>query len=161
MTGILYDYREEQFAQLIVSGIPPKEAKEQAGFARTRSPSKLLKTPRIKERIDQLLLSSAYKAELSRAHLIDEVRKESLLAREAGQHSAALKGLEMLGKELHKMFIDRKEVGGPGDFDNKTEEELKEFIIKHLAELGINDPVHFAEQITNTIETPKKSDTIN
>ncbi len=37
--------------------------------------------------------------------------------------SVANRALELLGKEL-SMFIDRKEIGEPGDFDRLTDDEL-------------------------------------
>ena len=39
----------------------------------------------------------------------------------------ANKALELLGKELG-MFIDRKEVGGPNEFDRMSDEELRAFL---------------------------------
>ena len=41
--------------------------------------------------------------------------------------SVANKALELLGKELG-MFIDRKEVGGPNEFDRMSDEELRAFL---------------------------------
>jgi hypothetical protein len=52
----------------------------------------------------------------------------------AGQ--VANRALELLGKQLG-MFIDRKEVGAPGDFDRMSDEELRAEIVSQAAELGI------------------------
>ena len=34
------------------------------------------------------------------------------------------------------MFTERKEIGGPGDFDSKSEEELKKIVQDGIKELG-------------------------
>jgi hypothetical protein len=41
--------------------------------------------------------------------------------------SAANRALELLGRELN-LFTEKKEVGKPGDFDQMTDEDLREFI---------------------------------
>jgi phage terminase small subunit len=41
--------------------------------------------------------------------------------------SVANKALELIGKELG-MFIDRKEVGGPNEFERMSDEELRAFL---------------------------------
>jgi len=52
------------------------------------------------------------------------------------QGSVANRALELLGKELG-MFIDRKEVGKPGEFENMNADQLREFISREAKELGI------------------------
>lgn len=52
--------------------------------------------------------------------------------------SVANRALELLGKEL-KMFVDRKEVGQPGEFDNLSTNELRERIRRETEALGIHD----------------------
>jgi hypothetical protein len=52
--------------------------------------------------------------------------------------AVANRALELLGKELG-MFIDRKEVGSPGEFERMTDEELIEEVHRQAAELfGLN-----------------------
>jgi hypothetical protein len=41
--------------------------------------------------------------------------------------SAANRALELLGREVN-LFIEKKEVGKPGDFDHMSDEELLQFI---------------------------------
>ena len=50
--------------------------------------------------------------------------------------AAANKALELLGKTLG-IFIDRKEVGGPGDFANMTTDELRDILARDMATLGL------------------------
>lgn len=48
------------------------------------------------------------------------------------------KSLEALGKHLG-LFIERHEVGGPGDFSRMTDEELNEALREQAASLGLPD----------------------
>jgi len=59
-----------------------------------------------------------------------EVKEIEITARDAG---AANRALELLGKEMG-MFIDRHEIGGPGDFDHMSDEELNQLIVDGLKE---------------------------
>ena len=52
--------------------------------------------------------------------------------------SVANKALELIGKELG-MFIDRKEIGDPGEFERMSDEELRAFL-----EEPIESAVHSA-----------------
>jgi len=51
--------------------------------------------------------------------------------------SVANRALELVGKEL-RMFVDRKEVGQPGEFDNLSTHELRERIRREAEALGLN-----------------------
>lgn len=135
--GVLRNVKYERFAQLIAQGIAPNEAAEDVGY---KSSYGLLKKQVIDDRIKELLKNAAARAELTRRDIYNGIFDDIQLARKLGQPAAALKGWEMLGKDLHRMFVERKEVGGPGDFDGKTEEELREFLAKELASLGMPIP---------------------
>src|SRR5512139_947174 len=139
--GILLDIRHERFAQLVASGLTPFKAKKQITMpSGPRWTAKsLMAMPDIQERIKTLLESAAKKASLTREGIIKEVQEEWTLARIAGQHSAALKAAEMLGGELHNMFRNKVEIGRVGEFDGKSEEELKQFILSTMKELGMDE----------------------
>jgi len=76
----------------------------------------------------------------------NEVRNVEITARDAG---AANRALELLGKEMG-MFIDRHEIGGPGDFDHMSDEELSQLIsdgvrqnpdlVRRINEGGVSKP---------------------
>lgn len=140
-TGVLFDPRHERFAQLIASGLTPYEAKRQIKMpsGSAWAVKNLLARPEIKSRIDELLAGAAKKAQLTREGIIKEVQEEWTLARIAGQHAAALKAAEMLGSELHNMFRNKVEIGRVGEFEGKSEEELKQFILSTMKELGMSD----------------------
>lgn len=108
----------------------------------------LLKNGKVAERISQLKAQAAAQTTLSRSwvleHLMDHAtvclgKKRVKIARAskdgdvhevevtALDQSAANRALELLGKEAG-MFVDRREVGGPGDFARMGDEELLRFI---------------------------------
>ena len=133
---VLYDTREEKFAQLIVRGAKPNQAKIDAGYPAKRPVKGLMEEPRIAGRIKELMERAADRATLTRVDILERIKDDWDKARSLGQMSAALKAAEMVGKELHKMFVDRKEIGTAGEFDSKSEEELRDYIQSNLKELG-------------------------
>ena len=140
--GILRNPKHELFAQGIVAGLSRTEAHKQAGYTgqSTTAVKAVADNPLVVDRIKELLAQSARRSELSRKDILDRIFQDWELARKLGQTASALKAGELMGKELHRMFVDRREVGGPGDFDSKTEEELKEIIRKDLDDLGWDTP---------------------
>lgn len=113
-----------------------------------QSASMLLRNPNVLRRINELKAELAAKTTLSRAwvlqHLMDHAQvclgkrrvKISKASKDGDVHeveitaldqSAANRALELLGKEAG-MFVDRREVGGPGDFARMGDEELLRFI---------------------------------
>jgi len=138
--SVLFDAREEKFAQFIAQGLDPKAARAQSGLPKSRPLKRLLAEPRIKDRIDHLLQIAANRTVLSRMDILDGIKEEWRLARAAAQHGAALKAAEMLGTELHGMFRKQLEVGRVGEFEAKSEEELREYITNQMKELGLEVP---------------------
>jgi hypothetical protein len=63
------------------------------------------------------------------------------------QGNVANRALELLGKE-QGMFVERKEVGKPGDFEALTDDELAEAIVQQTQELAELDP-EFAAQLAS------------
>ncbi len=140
--GVLYDFREERFCQLIAQMVVPKDARRQAGYAKGGrwSLKKLMGEKRIQDRIEALREQGAKRSILSRLDILDGVLQEWRLSRAAGQHGAALRAAEMYGGETHQMFRSKVEVGKVGDFDQKSEEELRAYIENQMKELGISPP---------------------
>lgn len=113
------------------------EAYKLCGYTESKQgQSHLNRRPEVKTRIEQLMLQSAARCELSRKQILDRILEDWDTSRKLGQMASALKAGEMIGKEVHKMFVDRKEVGGPGDFDKMSEQELRDIIKKDMADLG-------------------------
>lgn len=141
MGYILRNARYELYAQGVASGLSRLEAYNHAGFKgkSDRAFKRVDANPHVQRRISELLAKSAAKSELSRREILDRVFQDWELARKLGQVASALKAGELMGRELHRMFTERKEIGGPGDFDNKSEDELRDMIKKDLEELGWED----------------------
>jgi hypothetical protein len=131
MGYILRNPRHELYAQGIAAGLSRKEASLKAGFK-----GLVRITPAITQRVTELLRNSAKRSEFSRKEVLDRIVQDWDLGRKLGQVSSALKAAELYGKEVHKMFVDRREVGGPGDFDGKSEEELRQIIQDEIKDLG-------------------------
>ncbi len=140
--GLLRNHRHELYCQNVVAGMTRLDAYKAAGYeGQPERGSTLLSTkPEVQARIKELLTSSAARSELTRKEILDRVFQDWELARKLGQTASALKAAELMGREMHKMFTERKEIGGPGDFDNKSEDELKEIIQKELGDLGWDNP---------------------
>ena len=138
----LRNRRHELFAQMIVAGCPRPEAYQKAGFKgkNSASASQLYNRPDVRKRIEELFTASANRAELSRKQILDRIYEDWDNSRRLGQMASALKAAELMGKELHKMFVERKEVGGPGDFDSKSEDELRQIVEDGIKELGWDKP---------------------
>jgi hypothetical protein len=137
--GVLFDVRRERFCQLIVSGLKPGEARQQAGCPKKWRIKDLLHTPPTSTRIEELMEGTAKRIQIDKKGFIEELREEWRLARAVSQHSAALKAAEMLGQELHGMFRKQLEIGRPGEFDGMSADQLKVYILEQLKEMGLNE----------------------
>lgn len=134
--GLLRNPKHEVYAQNRASGMEIKQAVEKAGL---KSDS-IEYRPEVKRRIREIMKQGASRAEVSRKRILERIFDDWEQSRRLGQMSSALKAAELMGKEMHKMFVERKEIGQPGDFDNKSEEELREIINKEMEELGWDKP---------------------
>ena len=134
----LRSVRHELYCQGVAGGLSRTGAYQAAGF-KGKKPgayATLDNNPLVQRRIEELLKQISAKSELSRRAILDRIFQDWELARKLGQVPAALKAAELMGREMHKMFTERKEIGGPGDFDNKSETELRDIIAKELVDLG-------------------------
>jgi phage terminase small subunit len=118
----------------------------------TEKASRLLAEGNIRARIDELQDKVVERAIVTKGWVISRLVEnvERAMQHEAvkdsegattGEYrydgSVANRSLELLGKEL-KMFVDRKEVGAPGEFDNLTAYELRERIRRETEALGLH-----------------------
>jgi hypothetical protein len=137
---LLYNPQYELYAQCRAVGRSVQEAAVDAGFHKGGHGYRLEKLPEVQRRIGEIMQHAANRAELTRKDILDRIFEDWENSRKLGQMTSALKAAELMGKEMHRMFVERKEVGGPGDFDNKSEEELREIITKEMEELGWDKP---------------------
>ena len=154
--------RQERFCQELIRSDSKSAAYRKAYNCATAQPrtinqcaSKLLSNPNVQCRVEQLKAEVMRKTTLSRAwvleHLMEHATvclgkkrvKISKASKDGDVHeveitaldqSAANRALELLGKEAG-MFVDRREVGGPGDFARMGDEELMRFIREQQQEI--------------------------
>ena len=155
--GLLRNHRYELYAQGVARGLGKQEAYLAAGY-KGHNTGAIERRPEVHARIVELKEQGANRAQVSRKEILNRIFDDWETARKLGQMPAALKAAEMMGKEMHKMFVDRREIGNAGDFDSKSEEELKEFITKTAKELGINLDVSNVGELPNVT---KGTETIN
>ena len=111
----------------------------------------------IRKRINELMDVSARRAQLSRMQILERVFDDWEACRRLGQMASAATNAKMLGSEMHKMFTERKEIGGPGDFDSKSPEELLQYIQGELAEMGM-DAKQISKQLGIKLEGDDNQD---
>jgi len=132
--------RWEHFAQELAKGKPAGEAYVLAGYkANDGNCIRLKGTERVIARVQELLGRSAARAEVTVASLLNELEDARKLAEKINQPSAAVAAT--LGKaKVAGLIVDRKEVGKPGDFEGMNVDQLREYIAREAAALGIGMP---------------------
>lgn len=163
MMGVLRNLKYERFAQLVVAGREPDQAYEDVGGTaknKRLAAQNLMNRPLVRHRIEELMDVGARKAQLSRSKILERIYEDWESARRLGQIPAALKAAEMMGKEMHKMFVDRKEVGNAGDFDQKSPEELLAYIKEQLKEAGL-DAKQLGINLEDFTQIAPGTDTVN
>ena len=137
---ILRNPRHEKFATEIVAGKSAAEAYELAGYKPNYGNCIRLKgNERVSARVAELQHDCAVRAEVTVASVLDELEVARRLALKHRQASAAVQA--SMGKaRILGLIIDRREVGEPGAFDSKTDEELMEEARNRAAALGLLPP---------------------
>lgn len=139
--GVLRNLEDERFCQMVVAGKEPADAYLETGGTSGNPPlaaSRRMARKVIRRRVGELMDVNARRAQLSRSKILERVYEDWELSRKLGQMAAAATNAKLLGGELHRMFIERKEIGGAGDFDHKSPEELLDYIKKELSEMGMD-----------------------
>ncbi len=161
----LTNVQHERFCQELLKGNTIGGAYIAAGYkAKSNSiasaaGNRLLKNVKISARLEELRGKAADKAVLDRAWVIDRLMRnarialgeETVVVRKGEDETevtlrdaaAANKALELLGKlpEL-ALFIERTEVGKPGDFDRMSDAELER--IARIGSAGTAAPANGA-----------------
>lgn len=161
---MLKNPKHERFAQELAKGKAAEEAHGIAGYKASRSgASQLKQNLNISIRVSELLVerevihsqatADAVKSTgLTKEWVIETLKENVARAMQATpvktdddgeaigeyqyQGSVANRALELLGKELG-MFVDRKEVGKPGEFENMNADQLRDYIRREATELGV------------------------
>jgi hypothetical protein len=134
---ILKNARHENFAQLIAAGKSAQDAYKEVGYpASPSNPYRLKQKIDVARRIEELQLQSFEKAMkvtcVTKVAIIDSLIATRDAAKKEKQYSAAIKADELLGKTIG-LFIERSEIGKPGEFEGISDRgELIEAIRERL-----------------------------
>lgn len=157
--AVLNNVRHERFAHEIAKGSSSRDAYKAAGYetksdaAADACASRLLSSAAIKARVQELQegisARAIEKTAISKAWVIAKLVENVERAMTAepvrdaegnptGEYkyngNVANRALELIGKE-QGMFVDRKEVGKPGDFADLSDAELDELIASEAPEV--------------------------
>lgn len=152
----------EIFAQAVAKGLPAWEAYIEAGHATaTRAKAQTgatqwLQNPRVKERISQLASENAVvvvermqtamaKTGVTKLWVMEklvEIIERSMGPKQfKGYNGAtAVRALELVGKEIG-MFIDRAEIGKPGEFADLSDDELELRVVHEFTRGGLPERI--------------------
>ena len=145
--GVLKNPKHEIFAQELANGKNATEAYVLAGYSENRGNASTLKQSEIiSNRVNELLAKrdemarkatekAAERLSIDREWVMAELIEIAQAAKSSEDYAPANKALELLGKELG-MFIERKEVGGPGEFAKMSDDELRDFVKGEAEALG-------------------------
>jgi phage terminase small subunit len=143
--------KHERFAQEIAAGNSASKAYVTAGYKEHRhNAAGLARKEHIKARISELLdereeiaRKSTQKAVETLSHTKEDILRQlwdnAQRALENGQINASNRALELYGKAAHGMFVERMEVGKPGDFEEMSDTQLLAFIAESAARLRPED----------------------
>lgn len=107
--------RQRRFCEEYLIDFCGVKAVARAGYSTkhaNRMAYQLLKNPAVKACIDQLTLQKASDSVIKPEYVIQKVTKTIEKAESDGNHTAVLRGCELLARHLG-MFIERTEISGP------------------------------------------------
>jgi phage terminase small subunit len=144
--GILKNPRWEAFAHAVARGSTVDAAYQEAGYAGNRGNAcRLNSTERVKIRVAELKLlvqnlqkRSSHSVVLNEAWVLEQLVGIVLDARalDRPDFAGANKALNLIGLQLG-MYVERKEVGKPGDFDGLSIADKRERIMDVARQLGL------------------------
>jgi hypothetical protein len=152
---VLDNHRRELFTQLLFQGFPAVDAYEKAGYKRhDGNACTLANHPEVLARLEEIrgegeqgwpvgTRAIAARANVTVETLIDDSEKVFQRAMEIGQLSAANTAIKGKGI-LSGKWIERAEVGTPGEYETMTDDELERQIMERLARLGFTDVLTLA-----------------
>ena len=146
---VLANNRRELFANLLAQGFTAVDAYAKAGYKRhDGNACTLAKHPEVEARLEEIrgelaaatglpvgTNAIAARAKVTAESLIDEAEQVRVLAMDRGQCGAANGAIKEKGV-LSGVRVARSEIGGPGEFDHMSDEELRQSIIDEARELG-------------------------
>jgi phage terminase small subunit len=129
---MLKNPRWERFAHAIARGLTIDKAYQEAGYSANRgNASRLNAVERVKTRVVQLKnlvenlqLRSTHSVVLTQAWVIENLVSVVFAAKDQGDFAGMNRALHLLGLQLG-MFVNREEIGRPGEYDGLTIEEKR------------------------------------
>jgi phage terminase small subunit len=138
--------RHEYFAQYLAQGKTQDEAYKLAGYRPSRfNASHLADKPSIRDRVHQLTTEKvaataardAARAAVTAESLLyefEQAREQAMKNGREGNANNAIKGKAVLSGH----WVERKEIGAPGEFEALQDDELERMLVQHLGELGFS-----------------------
>jgi hypothetical protein len=137
---VLANHRRELFTQLLFQGFSAVDAYEKAGYKRhDGNACTLANHPEVLARLEEIrggwpvgTRAIAARANVTVESLVekhDEIYKRAL---ESGQLSAGISAVKEISVLTGKR-VERSEVGGPGEYDAMTDDELERQIMERVA----------------------------
>jgi hypothetical protein len=144
---VLANNRRELFAQLLFQGFTAVDAYKKAGYKRhDGNACTLAKHPEILARLEEIrgeqtgfpvgTRAIAARSKVTVETLIEDSEKvlqRAMEVNQLGAANAATKGKAILSGN----WTEHLEVGGPGEFDNMTDDELELALIERVHKLGL------------------------
>ena len=119
---ILTNPRHEKFAQLLAQGRTEYEAYELCHYKPHRgNPCKLAR--KVADRVEEITREAARRTVINKEYLIEKSEELRAWGMEIDQLAAAGTAIRELGV-LTGHRIERAEIGGPGEFDHLSDDEL-------------------------------------
>jgi phage terminase small subunit len=148
---MLSNPRHEAFAHGLAKGLGVDEAYVAAGFkSHSGSASRLNRTPRVVARVAELKefvqnirqqanTISVVREEITRDWVIEKlvIVVHLCLAKQPPDSAGANKALNLIGLDLG-MFVQRQEIGKPGEFDGLTIAGKRERVLGMARQLGLD-----------------------
>jgi hypothetical protein len=145
---VLANNRRELFTQLLFQGFPAVDAYEKAGYKRhDGNACTLANHPEVLARLEEIrgeqswpvgTRAIAARANVTVETLIDDSEKVFQRAMEINQLSAANTAIKGKGI-LSGKWVERAEVGTPGEYETMTDDELRRQVMERVARLGLTD----------------------
>lgn len=140
---VLSNPRHERFAQELAKGMSQTEAYKLAGYSASdetarRTASVLMTKHDVVARVAELQQRGAVRAEVTVESLIGEAEEARLLAVKLNNPAAAVAAIREKGV-LSGKRIERSERGQPGEFEGMNADELRDYVAREAAALGLGD----------------------
>jgi hypothetical protein len=94
--------------------------------------------PEVLERLKEIKGKQAAKAAVTAESLIQEAEEARLAAMASGQNNAACSAIKVKSV-LSGKWVERAEIGPPGEFETMTDDELERALMERMQKLGLVD----------------------